>query len=105
LSGEARGSGDSAILGLSAGQADSGNKNGTLFDVKLTEDTMPQQGWLPLIPSGVKRINDIWNVAHQDDQWVYFCGLIPVFSHDKNDQRSFRMFTAQLVKSRGVQAG
>jgi transposase len=101
LSGEARGSGDSAILGLSAGQADSGKKNGTLFDVKLTEDTMPQQGWLPLIPSGVKRINDIWNVAHQDDQWVYFCGLIPVFSHDKNDQRSFRMFTAQLVNQGG----
>jgi hypothetical protein len=62
---------------------------------------MPQQGWLPLIPSGVKQINNLWSVAQHDDQWIYFCGLIPVFSHHKNDQRSFRMFTAQLVHQGG----
>ena len=62
---------------------------------------MPQQGWLPLIPSGAQTINDIWNVVHHEDQWIYFCGLNPVFFHDENDQRSFRMFTAQLVDQGG----
>jgi transposase len=30
-------------------------------------------------------------------QWTYFCGIEPIFCHDEKDERSFRMFTAQLV--------
>ena len=57
---------------------------------------MPQMQ-LPLIPSGTKSINTIWSVDNTDDRVTYFCGLNPVFMHDADCSRSFRMFTAQLV--------
>ena len=57
---------------------------------------MPQ-AWLPLIPSGATRINDVLGVEKIDGRWFYFCGLNPVFIHAEEDRRSFRMFTSQLV--------
>jgi len=57
---------------------------------------MPQ-AWLPLIPSGATSINDVMSVAKENGKWFYFRGLNPVFFHDEDDRRSFRMFTAQLV--------
>ena len=57
---------------------------------------MPQ-AWLPLIPSGATAINDILSVYKKDNYWYYFCGIHSVFFHAANDQRSFRLFTAQLV--------
>lgn len=61
---------------------------------------MPQMQ-LPLIPSGTKSINSVWSVGSSEDKWTYFCGIAPVFFHNANDTRSFRMFTAQLVCSGG----
>jgi len=52
---------------------------------------------LPLIPDGASQINDIVSVVREDDQWTYFYGARPVFSHPQDDQRSFRMLTSQLV--------
>jgi predicted nucleic acid-binding Zn-ribbon protein len=57
---------------------------------------MPQM-WLPIIPSGSSKINDVLSVVKKKDSWFYFCGLYPVFFHAERDRRSFRMFTAQLV--------
>ena len=57
---------------------------------------MPQL-LLPLIPDGASPINDWLSVVCKDGQWTYFLGALPVFQHDENDQRSFRMYTAQLV--------
>jgi len=57
---------------------------------------MPQMQ-LPLIPSGTKSINNIWSVDKTDDRVTYLCGLNPVFMHDADCLRSFKMFTAQLV--------
>ena len=57
---------------------------------------MPQT-LLPLIPDGATQINDVISVVRQDDQWTYFHGIHPIFSHAQDDDRSFRMFTAQLV--------
>jgi transposase-like protein len=57
---------------------------------------MPQ-AWLPLIPSGATPINDVVSVTLDGEQWRYFCGINPVFVHHKDDGRSFRMYTAQLV--------
>ena len=57
---------------------------------------MPQT-LLPLIPDGATQINDVISVVRQDDQWTYFYGVQPVFSHRQDDRRSFQMFTAQLV--------
>jgi transposase-like protein len=57
---------------------------------------MPQT-LLPLIPDGATQINDVISVVQDDDQWTYFYGVQPVFSHRQDDRRSFQMFTAQLV--------
>lgn len=57
---------------------------------------MPQ-AWLPLIPSGATEINDVISVVREDGHWTYFCGIHPVFLHDEDDRKSFRMYTAQLV--------
>ena len=52
---------------------------------------------LPLIPDGATQINDVISVIREDDQWTYFYGAQPIFSHPQHDHRSFQMFTAQLV--------
>jgi len=57
---------------------------------------MPQ-ALLPLIHDGATQINALINVVQENGEWTYFCGLQPVFRHAAQDQRSFRMFTAQLV--------
>ena len=54
------------------------------------------QALLPLIPQGATAINDVISVVRQEQQWTYFCGVQPVFHHSEDDQRAFRMFSAQL---------
>jgi transposase len=52
---------------------------------------------LPLIADGATRISDSISVVRDHGQWVYFCGVQPVFQHAEGDHRAFRMFTAQLI--------
>jgi hypothetical protein len=52
---------------------------------------------LPLIADGATRISDSISVVRENGQWIYFCGVQPVFQHLENDRRAFRMFTAQLI--------
>jgi transposase len=54
---------------------------------------------LPILPSGATEITDILSVRNENGCWFYFAGIFPVFSHDENDQASFRMFTSQLIAS------
>ena len=58
---------------------------------------MPQ-ALLPIIPAGATPINDVISVVRESAQWTYFCGVQPIFRHAQDDQRSFRMFTAQLCR-------
>jgi transposase len=60
------------------------------------EGTIPQ-ALLPLIADGATRVSDLISVVSEKGQWIYFCGVQPVFQHPQNDRRSFRMFTAQLI--------
>jgi hypothetical protein len=55
---------------------------------------MPQ-GWLPFIPSGFTAINRVMSVEKRDGKWFYFCGLHPVFVHDEDDRRTFRMYRGE----------
>lgn len=55
------------------------------------------QTLLPLVPDGATRISDHMSVVNENDRWTYFAGVLPVFSHARDDRDSFRMFTAQLV--------
>lgn len=52
---------------------------------------------LPLIPSGASVISGSLSVFSGNGVWTYFQGLTAVFSHDKEDISSFKMFTASLV--------
>jgi hypothetical protein len=56
---------------------------------------------LPLIGDGATRISDSISVVRENGQWIYFCGIQPVFQHAEGDRRAFQMFTAQLI-ARGV---
>ena len=56
---------------------------------------MPQK-LLPIIPHGSTPINNTISIVCEDKQWIYFCGIQPVFQHADDDLPSFHMFTAQL---------
>jgi hypothetical protein len=60
------------------------------------EGTIPQ-ALLPLIGDGATRISVSISVVREDGQWIYFCGVQPVFRHAEGDRRAFQMFTAQLI--------
>ena len=54
---------------------------------------------LPLIPEGVTQISDLVSVHRGGNRWTYFLGLYPIYSHDADDQRMFRVVTALLIDS------
>jgi hypothetical protein len=57
---------------------------------------MPQMV-LPIFPSESTPINDVVSFCKRDGTVYYFHGGMPVFIHQEDDLRSFRMFTSQLV--------
>lgn len=57
---------------------------------------MPQQ-ILPLIPYGSTPINNIVSVYREEDRWIYYVGLYPIYSHMAKDCRMFRLVTSQLI--------
>jgi hypothetical protein len=57
---------------------------------------MPQRQ-LPIFPSGVTEINNSIAVNKEGGQVWYIYGHLPVFHHDEEDVRSFRMFTSQMI--------
>jgi hypothetical protein len=62
------------------------------------KDAMPQQ-ILPLIPRGATQINGLVSVWRNDENWTYFYGTYPIYSHQTSDQQMFRWVTSQLVNS------
>jgi transposase len=58
---------------------------------------MPQQ-ILPLIPRGATEINGLLSVWRDEERWTYFIGTYPIYSHEKTDQRMFRLITSQLIE-------
>ncbi|MBL0382456.1 MAG: hypothetical protein JKP90_23205 [Desulfofustis sp. PB-SRB1] len=80
-------------------------KNGT-FLIEITkkqreEGATKQQIILPCIPMGATEINSRVGVWRDDQQWTYFLGGHPVYSHRADDRRMFRLVTAQLIESGG----
>src|SRR3978361_1677114 len=51
---------------------------------------------LPIFPEGYTPISQEIGFQKQDGKVCYFNGHLPVFMHDQNDLRSFRLFTTQL---------
>ena len=56
---------------------------------------MPQLQ-LPFFPQGMTLINANVCFHREEDTLTYFYGHLPIFRHDVDDHRSFRMITSQL---------
>jgi len=56
---------------------------------------MPQLQ-LPVFPKGMHLINANLGFTRKDNTVTYFYGNLPVFSHDADDLKSFRMITSQF---------
>jgi len=57
---------------------------------------MPQMQ-LPVFPAGVMEINSSLAVQQEAGVVWYIHGHLPVFQHEEQDVRSFRMFTSQMI--------
>src|ERR1017187_9692554 len=57
---------------------------------------MPQLQ-LPMFPAGVMEINSQIAVQKEAGRVFYLHGHLPVFQHEEQDVRSFRMFTSQMI--------
>lgn len=68
-------------------------KNYPYFAKKLI---MPQVQ-LPIFPSDIKYINSNIGVKTQNDTVYYFNGSMPIYHHQKDDYKSFRYITSQIV--------
>ena len=63
---------------------------------------MPQLQ-LPMFPAGVTEINSRIAVQKEAGKVFYIHGHLPVFQHEEQDVRSFRMFTSQMIESGTVE--
>ena len=52
---------------------------------------------LPLIPYGATYISHNLSIINENERWTYFHGGLPVFSHDYNDKRAFRLITSSFI--------
>jgi transposase len=57
---------------------------------------MPQLQ-LPIFPAGVTEINSRIAVQKEAGRVFYLHGHLPVFQHEEQDVRGFRMFTSQMI--------
>lgn len=48
---------------------------------------------------GATEINNQVCVWRDGDRWTYFLGAHPIYSHEANDRRMFRMITSQMIDS------
>ncbi len=52
---------------------------------------------LPLIPAGSTLLSDILSVETVNEMLVYSQGILPIFTHPKDDKRTYHMFLGQLI--------
>lgn len=52
---------------------------------------------LPIFPVGTTLITSCIAAHREGDKIVYFNGHLPVFTHQKDDIKAFRLFTAQMI--------
>jgi hypothetical protein len=57
---------------------------------------------LPIFRAGMTKINSRIAVQKEAGSVCYIHGHLPVFQHEEQDVRSFRMFTSQMIVSRTV---
>lgn len=63
------------------------------------------QMWLPLFPKGLTEINDLLAFAYEGENVTYYNGMMPVFTHHKDDIPTFRLILSQFyVNGNATQA-
>jgi transposase len=60
------------------------------------EHTSMPQLQLPFFSAGVTEISQTLAFEKRDGQVTYFNGVMPVFTHDEKDLKTFRMITSQF---------
>jgi hypothetical protein len=58
-----------------------------------------QQLMLPIIPQGTTVINGQVSVDNRNDEWFYFLDGIPIYSHQADNKKLFRLHTSQLINA------
>lgn len=56
---------------------------------------MPQI-WLPIFPKGLTAINENLAFAYEDENVTYYNGMMPIFTHHKDDIQTFRLILSQF---------
>jgi transposase len=64
--------------------------------VVIGQDVVMPQLQLPIFYDGVHPITNDIGYDRQEDSIVYFCGTLPIFSHQKDDLNSFRTIICQF---------
>jgi transposase len=59
---------------------------------------------LPLLPEGATRINAQVGVFNEGGHWTYLLGMHPIYRHEVENWRGFRITVAQLVDSGACRA-
>lgn len=54
------------------------------------------QMWLPIFPKGMTDINDVLAYAYEDENVTYYNGIMPIFTHHKDDIQTFRLILSQF---------
>lgn len=60
---------------------------------------------LPIFPVGVTDITDCIAFERREEQIYYYNGHLPVFVHDADDLKAFRLFTSQLIENGSCKTG
>ena len=50
-----------------------------------------------MIPAGATPISELVSVWREGEQWTYFLGTYPIYSHRSDDRRMFRVISSQLI--------
>lgn len=58
-----------------------------------------QQLLLPIIPYGATVINGQVSVDNRSDEWFYFLSGLPIYSHQADNKKLFRLHTSQLINA------
>lgn len=70
-----------------------------LLSIYLQKDFAMPQMILPMIPMGSTVISDLVSVVKTENKCVYFLSMYPIYSHEPDDIRSFKLVTSQLIDS------
>ena len=61
--------------------------------------------WLPIFPKGITEINVLLAYAFEGENVTYYNGMMPIFTHHKDDISTFRLILSQFyVNGNATQA-